>query len=472
MRIKNKMMKHFLLFSILINLISCTLIGPDYKRPEINLPNTYHQESKKENAVTDLNNWWKLYEDPLLNELIDKSLIKNTDINAAIARLEEADAYLKQVGAALIPSVDLTSQANRTKATENGTVPSSFVKPYRKNFNVQLGTSFELDFWGRLRRAKESARAEYISSQYSKDTVILSLQSTLVSNYLLLRSIDSQIFMLKDNVGYRKENVELTRKRLESGLISALDMHQSEAALNNLSAQLSDLVRQREIISNQLILLTGDMNLNIAESKLDSLITPPIPPANMPSSLLELRPDIKEAEQIMIAANANIGVAKAALFPNIALTANFGRESAELKNIDKTGSNIWGIGLGLTLPIFDAGRTQAKVYQATAKQKEALSYYESSIQNAFKEVNNALVSLKEYTEQENDLKLTQDAAKKAMDIASNRYKAGYSSYLEYLDAQRVYNDASIAYIQKRQLRLMASVELFKSLGGGWQSQVQ
>ena len=472
MRIKNKMMKHFLFFFILINLISCTLIGPDYKRPEINLPNTYHQQSNKENVVTDLNNWWKLYEDPLLNELIDKALIKNTDINAAIARLEEADAYLKQVGAALIPSVDLTSQANRTKATENGTVPSSFVKPYRKNFNVQLGTSFELDFWGRLRRAKESARAEYISSQYSKDTVILSLQSTLVSNYLLLRSIDSQIFMLKDNVGYRKENVELTRKRLESGLISALDMHQSEAALNNLSAQLSDLVRQREIISNQLILLTGDMNLNIAESKLDSLITPPIPPANMPSSLLELRPDIKEAEQIMIAANANIGVAKAALFPNIALTANFGRESAELKNIDKTGSNIWGIGLGLTLPIFDAGRTQAKVYQATAKQKEALSYYESSIQNAFKEVNNALVSLKEYTEQENDLKLTQDAAKKAMDIASNRYKAGYSSYLEYLDAQRVYNDASIAYIQKRQLRLMASVELFKSLGGGWQSQVQ
>ena len=465
-------MKHFLFFFILINLISCTLIGPDYKRPEINLPNTYHQESNKENVVTDLNNWWKLYEDPLLNELIDKALIKNTDINAAIARLEEADAYLKQVGAALIPSVDLTSQANRTKATENGIVPSSFVKPYRKNFNIQLGTSFELDFWGRLRRAKESARAEYISSQYSKDTVILSLQSTLVSNYLLLRSIDSQIFMLKDNVGYRKENVELTRKRLESGLISALDMHQSEAALNNLSAQMSDLVRQREIISNQLILLTGDMNLNIAESKLDSLITPPIPPANMPSSLLELRPDIKEAEQIMIAANANIGVAKAALFPNIALTANFGRESAELKNIDKTGSNIWGIGLGLTLPIFDAGRTQAKVYQATAKQKEALSYYESSIQNAFKEVNNALVSLKEYTEQENDLKLTQDAAKKAMDIASNRYKAGYSSYLEYLDAQRVYNDASIAYIQKRQLRLMASVELFKSLGGGWQSQVQ
>ena len=464
------MILRLLLLFIISNLISCALVGPDYKRPEINLPNTYHQEVNKENIATDLNNWWKLYQDPALDDLMDKALNKNVDINAAIARLEEADAYLKQVGAALIPSVDLTSQGNRSKATETGIIPPSFVQPFRKNFNIQLGTSFELDFWGRLRRAKESARAEYIASQYSKDTVVLSLQSTLASNYLLLRSIDSQILALKDNVVSRKENLELTKKRLESGLISALDLHQAEAALNNLSAQLSDLLRQREIVANQLILLSGDMNLNIPENKLDALVTPPIPPANMPSSLLESRPDIKEAEQIMIAANANIGVAKAALFPNIVLTANFGRESAELKNIDKTGSDIWGIGLGLTLPIFDSGRAQTKVSQATAKQKQALSYYESSIQNAFKEVNNAIVSLKEYTEQENDLKLTQDAAKKAMDIASNRYKAGYSSYLEYLDAQRVYNDASIAYIQKRQLRLMASVELFKSLGGSWSTQ--
>ena len=464
------MIIRLLLLFIFSNLISCALVGPDYKRPEINLPNTYHQEVNKENIATDLNNWWKLYQDPALDDLMDKALNKNVDINAAIARLEEADAYLKQVGAALIPSVDLTSQGNRSKATETGIIPPNFVQPFRKNFNIQLGTSFELDFWGRLRRAKESARAEYIASQYSKDTVVLSLQSTLASNYLLLRSIDSQILALKDNVVYRKENLELTKKRLKSGLISALDLHQAEAALNNLSAQLSDLMRQREIVSNQLILLSGDMNLNIPENKLNALITPPIPPANMPSSLLESRPDIKEAEQIMIAANANIGVAKAALFPNIVLTANFGRESAELKNIDKTGSDIWGIGLGLTLPIFDSGRAQTRVSQATAKQKQALSYYESSIQNAFKEVNNAIVSLKEYTEQENDLKLTQDAAKKAMDIASNRYKAGYSSYLEYLDAQRVYNDASIAYIQKRQLRLMASVELFKSLGGSWSTQ--
>ena len=463
-------MLRFLFFCIFFNLISCSLVGPDYKRPDINLPNTYHQEINKDNVPTDLNMWWKLYQDPALNELMDKALVKNTDINAAIARVEESDAYLKEIDAALLPEVNLTSQASRTKSTTTGA--TTFGRPIKKDYLIRVGTSFELDFWGKLRRAKESARAEYLASQFSKDTVELTLQSLLASNYLLLRSTDSQILALKANVKYREENLALTKKRLEGGLVSALDVHQAEAAFNNLSAQLSDVMRQREIIFNQLAVLSGDMNLVISELTIDTLITPPTPPSGLPSSLLEARPDIREAEQWMIAANANIGVAKAALFPTISLTANFGAQSAALSNLNKSGSDIWGAGLGLSLPIFDSGRVRAKIDQATAKQKQALSYYESSVQNAFKEVNNALVSLKEYTEQENDLKLTQDAAKKAMGIASNRYKAGYSSYMEYLDAQRVFNDASIAYIQKRQLRLMASVELFKSLGGGWQSQIQ
>jgi len=469
MRVKNKMLR-FLFFCIFFNLISCSLVGPDYKRPDINLPNTYHQEINKDNVLTDLNMWWKLYQDPALNELMDKALVKNTDINAAVARVEESDAYLKEIDAALLPEVNLTSQASRTKSTTTGA--TTFGRPIKKDYLIRIGTSFELDFWGKLRRAKESARAEYLASQFSKDTVELTLQSLLTSNYLLLRSTDSQILALKANVKYREENLALTKKRLEGGLVSALDVHQAEAAFNNLSAQLSDVMRQREIIFNQLAVLSGDMNLVIPELTIDTLIIPPTPPSGLPSSLLEVRPDVREAEQMMIAANANIGVAKAALFPTISLTANFGAQSAALSNLNKSGSDIWGAGLGLSLPIFDSGRVRAKIDQATAKQKQALSYYESSVQNAFREVNNALVSLKEYTEQENDLKLTQDAAKKAMDISSNRYKAGYSSYMEYLDAQRVYNDASIAYIQKRQLRLIASVELFKSLGGGWQSQVQ
>lgn len=462
--------KKLLTAFIVTLLTSCGLIGPDYKRPEINFPNTYHQEIAKDNVDTNLNAWWKLYQDPILNELMDKALVKNTDIKMAIARVEQSDAYLREVGAALIPEISLASQGSRTKSTTTGAF--SFGKPIKKDYLVRLGTSFELDFWGKLRRAKESARAEYIASRFSKDTVELSLQSLITSNYILLRSIDSQKLTLKANVKYREENLTLTRKRLESGLVSALDVYQAEAAFNNISAQLSDLTRQREIVFNQLSVLSGDMNLKISEMPEEEQMTIPIPPSGLPSSLLESRPDVREAEQVMIAANANIGIAKAALFPTISLTANFGVQSAALNNLNRSGSDIWSSGLSLSLPIFDSGRVRAKIDQATAKQKEALSYYESSIQNAFREVNNALVALKEYTDQENDLKLTQDAAKKAMDISSNRYKAGYSSYLEYLDAQRIFNDASIAYIQKRQLRFIASVELFKSLGGGWQSQAQ
>ena len=456
----------FLFTSILI--AGCTIIGPDYKRPEIILPNTYHQELTEDNTASNLNMWWKLYQDPVLDELMDKALIKNTDINAAIARVEELNAYLQEVDAALLPELDLNSQSIRNRATTTGSLPVN--TGLRKDYLVRLGTSFELDFWGKLRRAKESARAEFIASQYSKDTVVLTLQSLLTTNYLVLRSLDSQITFTKESKKYKEDILALTKKRQEGGLVSELDVNQAEANFHNLLAQLSELKRQREFVFNQLMVLTGDMNLNVSESTLDTLNTPPKPPAGLPSSLLESRPDVRQAEQNMIAANANIGVAKAALFPTISLTTNLGVESAALRNLNNSSSNIWGGGLGMSLPIFDAGRVRSRIEQATAKQKQALSYYESSIQNAFKEVNDALIELREYTEQEKDLKLTQDAAKKAMDIASNRYKAGYTSYLEYLDAQRVYNDASINYIQARQSRLIASVDLFKSLGGGWQSE--
>jgi len=464
------MIKRFILITTFLNLVSCSLVGPDYKRPEASLPNNYHQEVQGNNLNKDINMWWKLYQDPTLNDLMDKALTKNTDINAAIARVEESDAYLREVGAALLPEVDLNSQAYRNRVTRTATVPLSNIPALRKDYLVRLGTSFELDFWGKLRRAKESAKAEFLASQYSKDTVVLSLQSLVASNYLFLRSLDSQIQFTKASVKFKEDILALTHKRLEGGLVSALDVNQAEANFDNLAAQLSDLIRQREFVHNQLVVLTGDMNLNINESTLDTLVTPPTPPAGLPSTLLESRPDVRQAEQLMIAANANIGVAKAALFPTISLTTNLGAESGALRNLNNSGSSIWGGGLGLSLPIFDAGRVRSRIEQATAREKQALNYYESSIQNAFKEVNNALVELREYTEQEKDLKLTQDAAKKAMDIASNRYKAGYSSYLEYLDAQRVYNDASINFIQTRQLRLIASVDLFKSLGGGWQSQ--
>ena len=463
------MRMRYLYLLVLATLVGCSLIGPDYKRPEINLPNAYHQEIDKENVVSNLNDWWKFYNDPFLNELIEKSLTKNSDINTAIARVEESDAYLQEIGASLFPEVDLTTKGVRNRTTTTGSVPYS--TGLRKDYLVRLGSSFELDFWGKLRRAKESAKADLLASQFSKDTVSLTLKSLITNNYLLLRSLDSQILFTRKSVAYKEKILLLTKKRFESGLVSELDVNQADATFNNYVAQLSDLIRQREFVLNQLIVLTGDLDLKIEEDSLDRLTTPPSPPTNLPSALLESRPDVRQAEEFLIAANANIGVAKAALFPTISLTTNLGAESAALKKLNESGSSIWGGGLGLSLPIFDEGRVNARVKEASAKQKQALHLYEASVQNAFKEVNNALIELREYTEQEKDLKQAQLSAKKAMDITERRYQAGYVSLLDYLDMQRIYNDASVAYIQTRQLRLTASVDLFKSLGGGWQPEV-
>jgi multidrug efflux system outer membrane protein len=310
-----------------------------------------------------------------------------------------------------------------------------------------------------------------LSSRYAKDTVALSLSGLVATNYLTLRSLDSQITLTQENIKSRDASLGLTKRRLEGGVASALDVYQAEVASANLSAQLAELTRLRALNLHQLAVLTGELSLKITSAELQTLPIPPIPPAGLPSSLMEMRPDIAQAEQQMIAANANIGVAKAALYPTISLTAGFGGESLELGDILKSAARVWSGGVSLYLPIFDSGKLNAKVDQASAKQKQALASYEGAIQNAFKEVNDALVNLRQNTEREDALNRSQIAAKKALDVSENRYKSGYSAYLDVLDAQRVYNDSALSYVQSRQTRLIATVGLFKALGGGWQAEL-
>ena len=297
----------------------------------------------------------------------------------------------------------------------------------------------------------------------------MSLAGLVASNYLLLRSLDSQLQVAQVSLKSREESLALTQRRLEGGVASALDVQQAEVARENLSAQLSDLNRLRAISLHQLTVLTGDVELIIASADITSLPIPPMPPAGLPSALLESRPDVRQAEEQMVAANANIAVAKAALYPSISLTAGFGAESMQLGDVLKSASRIWTGGLSLNLPIFDAGKMSARVDQASAKQKQVLASYEGVLLNAFREVNDALVSLRLQTEREVALNKAQVAAQKALQISENRYQSGYSAYLEVLDAQRVYNDAALTFIQSRQARLVATVSLFKALGGGWQA---
>ena len=448
----------------------CMLVGPDYKRPEPQVPAQYAQADieSAEAPIPVTKTWWEFYQDPVLNDLVSKALQNNTDIKIAVARVEEADAFLREVGAALFPQINLDSSAARSRVTELGAFPA-FNGPYRENYNIRLGTSFELDFWGKLRRAKEAARAQALGTVFAKDTVELSLSGLVASNYLLLRSLEAQLAISKNSLNTREESLALTKRRLEGGVASALDVHQAEVARSNLVAQIADLTRQRAIVEHQLAVLTGVLDLKIAEGDIKSVPTPPVPPAGLPSTLLEARPDVRQAEQSMIAANARIGVAKAALFPTISLTANYGGESADLSNVLKSAARIWTGGLALNLPIFDSGRLSARVDQASAQQKQALASYEGAIQTAFKEVNDALVTVRQSAERENALQSSEQAAMKAMEIAQNRYKSGYSAYIDVLDSQRVYNEAALAFIQSRQARLVATVDLFKALGGGWAS---
>jgi len=471
LKLKNKShfkMKLICLLVPMVLLSACKSVGPDYQRPQLALPAQYSEAvDQPQNKISAT--WWTVYQDQLLNELMSKALQSNTDLKLAAARIEEADALANEIGAATFPQVDVNAGANRSRVTEIGANPVT-TNP-RNNFKAQLGTSFEIDFWGKLRRAKESVRAQMLSSRYAKDTVALSLTGLVASNYLTLRSLDSQITLTQENIKSRDTSLGLTKRRLEGGVASALDVYQAEVASANLSAQLAELTRLRALNLHQLSVLTGDLSLNITRAELQTLPVPPTPPAGLPSRLMEARPDVAQAEQLMIAANANIGVAKAALYPTISLTGGLGGESLELADILKSAARIWTGGISLYLPIFDSGKLNAKVDQASAKQKQALASYEGAIQNAFKEVNDALVNLRQNTEREDALNRSQISAKKALELSENRYKSGYSAYLDVLDAQRVYNDSALSYVQSRQARLVATVGLFKALGGGWQAEL-
>jgi len=287
--------------------------------------------------------------------------------------------------------------------------------------------------------------------------------------------LEKQIQIAEQNLVSRDASLALTKRRLEGGIVSALDVYQAEVANTNLRAQIAELKRQQSLSLNQLALLTGDLDLAVrglgqTQSDIMALPIPPVPPLGLPSSLLESRPDVRQAEQQMIAANANIAVAKAALYPSISLTANWGGESLELKDILSSAARIWTGGLSLNLPIFNGGRLNARVDQEAAKQKKTLATYERTIQTAFTEVNDALVSLRQQTEREQSLLISQTSAQKMLTLSENRYQSGYSAYIEVLDAQRTYNEASLAFVQARQARLVATVDLFKVLGGGWEAE--
>jgi outer membrane protein, multidrug efflux system len=442
------------------------MVGPDYERPATELPAAY--PGATDNAEPALQaDWWTLYNDPVLSELVAASLARNADIRLAVARIEEADANLREANAAFLPEIDAGANASRARSsTTTGLLPPG-VPATRTDIRLALSTAFELDFWGKIRRAAESLRAQALGSRYAHDVVALSLAGLTTQGYFALRSLDAQVAVTRETLANREESLAYVRKRAAGGIASDLEVAQAETARAAIAVQLRDLERQRDLVLHQLAVLAGRLDLDLPAGDLRALPTPALPPAGLPSSLLERRPDVRQAEQALVAANAQIGVVKAAMFPTISLTGSLGAESKALSTLNDSGSRIGSLGFGLTLPIFDAGRYRARTDAAIAREHQSLAAYQKSVETAFREVADALTGVRQTSAAEQDYQTQLDAARRALRLARLRYEAGYSAFLEVLDAQRTANDAELAYLRNRQALLSATVDLMKALGGGW-----
>ena len=452
---------------------ACTSVGPDYDRPLIGLPAAYPDGGSAADKVARDSaavpaEWWKAYGDPRLDDLVASALARNTDIRVAVARIEETDANLREAGAAFLPEIDLGAAGSRQRfSTTQATPVFPGIPIIRNNVRLALNTAFEIDFWGKLRRTLEAARALALSSRYAKDVVTLSLAGLTAQAYFSIRSLDEQIAFTRSTLEGRDSALDLVRRRAAGGIASDLELGQAQSARADASLQLRELQRQRSLVEHQLATLTGTLDLGVPQGNLPRLPIPPQPPAGIPSQLIERRPDIQLAEQQLIAANAQIGVARAAMFPSVSLTGLLGDESRALSSLLNSGSHIWSLGFGVTLPIFDWGRLAARSDAAAARAQQLVAGYQKSVETAFREVADALSNAAAGRETEDDLQSRLQAARTTSRLALLRYQSGYSPFLEVLDAQRSLNDAELAVVRNHQSRLAASVDLMKALGGGW-----
>jgi multidrug efflux system outer membrane protein len=458
--------------AIALALAGCA-VGPDYKRPGTALPADFGAVAPVDpNAASAAiaRDWWKVYDDPLLNDLVGAAITNNPNIRLAIARVDEAQAALRETNAAFFPSVDYSGAGTRARigVAGGGQGTTATGQVFHGNiYNAQAGVSYELDLWGKLRRASESSRASLLATTYARDVTSLSLASTTAQAYFALRSLDAQISVTQNTLQAVGESLDIARKRLDAGYTSALDFAQADSLRAQTQVQLRELRRQRAVQEHQLGNLTSNLSLRIAPGSIDSLPVPISPPPGLPSTLLERRPDVARDEQSLVAANAEIGVAKAALFPTFSLTGAYGGQSFDLSDLLKAPFRFWNIGLGVTGPIFAGGKYIARLDEAKARGDQQIASYQTTVESAFSEVADALTNVSESNAAEAEVMTQVEAARRTLRLSKLRYDAGYSAYLDVLDATRTANSAELTLVQNRAARLNYSVDLVKALGGGW-----
>lgn len=451
-------------------LLSACTVAPTYERPSVKLPQTYQAAQtavEDAPAAVGMSPWWEVLGDAQLNLWVNRALAQSPQTQAAAARVQEADALMRQAGAALFPEVNLSVGGVNNQVTQLGAVPVSPSLPVaRTDRAVSLSTSYELDVWGKVRSADQAARAQALSSRYAQATVQTTLAASVVQAWLSLRSLDAQIAVTRDSLRNRQEAAAIIAKRQAGGLASEVDVQAAQPALLALQAQSADLLRQRVLSENLLGVLLNSPGLTVASDVV--LPAAPTVPAGLPSSLLNDRPDVRDAEAQLIAANARIGLARAALFPALSLTAAAGSQSADLSNLFKPEAFTFSLGLNILAPIFDAGRRDAVVAQVTAQQQQVAANYRQTVLNAFRDVRDALSNTEQQAAAERSLQAQQQSLQASVRLTQLRVNAGLVAPLVLLDAQRNLNEAELSLVRARAARLAAAVDLFKALGGGWQ----
>jgi outer membrane protein, multidrug efflux system len=444
-------------------LAACS-VGPAYKRPDIPLPSQWRDSSADDSAVWPSADWWQGFGSDKLNELIAEAQSSNDDLAAAIARVQEADAQARIAGAALLPSVDFGADATRQRAQVTGIGPATF-----NSFNPELTASYELDFWGKNRAARAAARATAIASHYDKETIALTVVSSVATSYLQALEFRDRLEVARQNLANGRKILHGLQLEQTAGIATGLDVAQQETAVALLDAAIPPLQQQFRQIVNALAVLIGKTpeTVDIDSGTLNSLTSPQVA-EGLPSQLLARRPDVAESEEQLISANADITVARAALFPSIELTAGGGFASSALSTLFDPASRIWSVSAGLTQPIFHGGALRGQVAFSNARYAELLSSYHKTVISAFSNVESALIAAQQTQEQQARQQKAVDTARRAFQYAQTQMSAGTVNILTVLNTENTLFSAQDELVQIQYLHLQSLVDLFTALGGGWQ----
>lgn len=458
------MTRVILVAAILAAGTACTM-GPKYQRPVTPAPVQFRGAVAPEvgNASLGDARWWDVFQDEALRELIRKAIDGNLDLRVAAARVEQARAAARMTRADQFPAINGTAGVSRVRN------PSNPVFPAFEANTSQLGPSavWQLDFWGRYRKATEAARAELAATEWGRKAILATLVSDVAAAYFTLCGLDLELEVSRRTVAARKESLELTRTLERGGAVSLMDVHQAEILVEQAGRDIPALERRIEQQENLLSTLLGQNPGPVGRGlRLTDQPAAPEVPVGLPSELLERRPDIQQAEQRLIAANARIGVAKAAWFPQISLTGTAGFQAFSIEGL--FDSKVYNVAASLTTPIFDAGRIRSNIRLTEAQKEELIASYRQAVQQSFREVSDALVATRKIREYRERQQALEAAARQAAELSKVRYKGGVVSYLEVLQSETTLYNAEMGLAQAALDERLALVQVYTALGGGWQ----